>query len=198
MKLPRLKEVREQHGWSQQKLSKESGVSRDSISNYETGQREAWPATAKRLSDALGVEIADLVAITPKVSASPSERSTGGYAETPSRLIHAEVLENIAALWSEQLSRGLYDPATLQQMYSTAGVLAMLHEASIGEARDSLAPSLREQHETAEERFIAVDSQIWETLEKTTRGQAAPPDELAARREARRQELRGNSHARHA
>lgn len=62
MKLPRLKEVREQHGWSQQKLSKESGVSRDSISNYETGQREAWPATAKKLADALGVGIADLVA----------------------------------------------------------------------------------------------------------------------------------------
>ncbi len=62
MKLPRLREVREQHGWSQQKLSEESGVSRDSISNYETGQREAWPATAKRLSDALGVEIADLIA----------------------------------------------------------------------------------------------------------------------------------------
>ncbi len=61
MKLPRLKEVRELHGWSQKKLAEESGVSRDSISNYETGQREAWPATAKRLADALGVEIAGLI-----------------------------------------------------------------------------------------------------------------------------------------
>lgn len=60
MKLPRLKEVRELHGWSQAKLAEESGVSRDSISNYETGQREAWPATAKKLADALHVEIADL------------------------------------------------------------------------------------------------------------------------------------------
>lgn len=60
MRLPRLKEVRELHGWSQAKLAEESGVSRDSISNYETGQREAWPATAKKLADALGVEIAEL------------------------------------------------------------------------------------------------------------------------------------------
>jgi transcriptional regulator with XRE-family HTH domain len=60
LKLPRLKEVRELHGWSQKKLAEESGVSRDSISNYETGQREAWPATARKLADAVGVEIADL------------------------------------------------------------------------------------------------------------------------------------------
>lgn len=61
MKLPQLKEVRELHGWSQTKLAEESGVSRDSISNYETGHREAYPATAKRLADALDVAIADLV-----------------------------------------------------------------------------------------------------------------------------------------
>jgi putative transcriptional regulator len=61
LKLPRLKEVRELHGWSQTKLAEESGVSRDSISNYETGQREAYPATAKKLADALDVEIADLI-----------------------------------------------------------------------------------------------------------------------------------------
>jgi transcriptional regulator with XRE-family HTH domain len=60
LRLPRLKEVRELHGWSQKKLAEESGVSRDSISNYETSQREAWPATARKLADALGVQIADL------------------------------------------------------------------------------------------------------------------------------------------
>jgi len=62
-----LKEVREQHGWSQKQLSGESGVSRDSISNYETDQREAWPATARKLADALEVEIADLTT-SPKGS----------------------------------------------------------------------------------------------------------------------------------
>ena len=61
MKLTRLRDVRELHGWSQSKLAEESGVSRDGISNYETGHREAWPSTARKLADALGVEIADLV-----------------------------------------------------------------------------------------------------------------------------------------
>jgi transcriptional regulator with XRE-family HTH domain len=60
LKLPGLKEVRELHGWSQRDLAEAAGVSRDSISNYETGQREAWPTTAKRLADALSVEIEDL------------------------------------------------------------------------------------------------------------------------------------------
>jgi transcriptional regulator with XRE-family HTH domain len=69
LKLPRLKEVRELRGWSQAKLAEESEVSRDSISNYETGHREAYPATAKKLADALGVTIADLMeeGNTPKV-----------------------------------------------------------------------------------------------------------------------------------
>lgn len=76
MKLPRLKEVRELHGWSQAKLAEESDVSRDSISNYETGQREAWPATAKKLADALHVEIADL-------REPARELATSGKAEAP-------------------------------------------------------------------------------------------------------------------
>lgn len=62
MKLTQLREVRELHGWSQSKLAEEAGVSRDGISNYETGHREAWPSTAKKLADTLGVEIVDLVA----------------------------------------------------------------------------------------------------------------------------------------
>jgi transcriptional regulator with XRE-family HTH domain len=61
LRLGRLREVRELRGWSQSKLAEESDVSRDGISNYETGHREAWPSTAKKLADALGVEISDLV-----------------------------------------------------------------------------------------------------------------------------------------
>jgi putative transcriptional regulator len=76
LKLPRLKEVREGRGWSQKKLAEESGVSRDSISNYETGHREAWPATAKKLADALDVEIADLREPT-------RELAIAGKAEAP-------------------------------------------------------------------------------------------------------------------
>jgi len=62
LKLARLREIRELHGWSQSKLAEEADVSRDGISNYETGRREAWPSTAMKLADALGVGISDLVA----------------------------------------------------------------------------------------------------------------------------------------
>jgi transcriptional regulator with XRE-family HTH domain len=90
LKLPRLKEVRELHGWSQAKLAEESDVSRDSISNYETGQRDAWPATAKKLADALHVEIADL-------REPARELATSGKAETPREAGHsvAQRLEDL-------------------------------------------------------------------------------------------------------
>ena len=201
MKLPRLKEVRELHGWSQAKLAEESDVSRDSISNYETGQREAWPATAKKLADTLRVEITDLVAraeepaLAGKAEAPPPSELKDE--ETPRSLIDAEVLANMAELWNALLSRGLYDRDTLGQMYMAGGLLAMGHEANIAEYRGSLPPNLLKQLEAAEEQFIAVDGQILEMLEKTRRGHDAPADELAAKREARRQEFRGGSHARH-
>lgn len=60
MKLPGLREVRELRGWSQDVLAKKADVSRDSISNYETGQRKAYPSTAKKLADALNVSVSEL------------------------------------------------------------------------------------------------------------------------------------------
>jgi transcriptional regulator with XRE-family HTH domain len=206
LKLPRLKEVRELHGWSQAKLAEESDVSRDSISNYETGQREAWPATAKKLADALHVEIADLrepvreLATSGKAEA-PGEEGLAG-ADPSSRLSHATVLEEIAGLWAEQLARGLYDRRTLGLMRMAGFILAANHEATVGEGRQDLPQNFLEQLEAAEERFVAVGTQIWEAIEEADRGQAAPPDELAARREAKREELRqqlrGSKQARHA
>ena len=201
MKLPRLKEVRELHGWSQAKLAEESNVSRDSISNYETGQREAWPATAKKLADTLGVEIADLVARAEEPSlagkADAPKEAGPEDEQTPGSLIDAEVLANMAELWNALLSRGLYDRDTLGKMYMAGGLLAMGHEANIAEYRGSLPPNLLKQLEAAEEQFIAVDGQILEMLEKTRRGHDAPADELAAKREARRQEFRGGRQTRH-
>ena len=209
MKLPRLKEVRELHGWSQAKLAEESDVSRDSISNYETGQREAWPATAKKLADALHVEIADLrepvreLATSGKAEA-PMEAGLAG-ADPSSRLIYADVLEGIAGLWAEELARGLYDRRTLGLKHMVGGIVAMNHEAAVGEDRQNFPPHFLEQLEAAEERFVAVEIQIWEAIEAADSEQAAPPDELTARREAReakreelRQQLRGSKQARHA
>jgi transcriptional regulator with XRE-family HTH domain len=63
MKLPRLKEWREKRGLSQEALSELAGVSRDSISSYENGRREAHPGTAKKLAEALEVNVTNLVEV---------------------------------------------------------------------------------------------------------------------------------------
>jgi DNA-binding XRE family transcriptional regulator len=43
------------------KLAREAGVSTETIYSLEHGQREfLWPRTAKKLADALGVEVRDL------------------------------------------------------------------------------------------------------------------------------------------
>lgn len=65
MKLPRLKEWRERGGLSQRDLAEMAGVSQDGISQYETGRRSARPRTARKLADALGVEIEDLMDSDP-------------------------------------------------------------------------------------------------------------------------------------
>jgi UDP-N-acetyl-D-mannosaminuronate dehydrogenase len=83
-------------------------------------------------------------------------------------------------------------------MYWAGGLLGMSHEANIQEYRESLPPNLLKQLEAAEERFLTVDGQILEMLEKSEHGDAMPADELAAKREARRQESKGGGHARHA
>jgi transcriptional regulator with XRE-family HTH domain len=63
MRLPRLKEWRERQGLSQEALSELADVSRDSISSYERDVREAHPGTAKKLADALEVDVTKLVDI---------------------------------------------------------------------------------------------------------------------------------------
>ena len=61
MKLVRLLEWRRRRGLSQQELARKCGVGRPAISEYETFKREAHPATARRLAEALDVEVGDLL-----------------------------------------------------------------------------------------------------------------------------------------
>lgn len=56
----RLKQLREERGWSQEKLSEESEIHRTFIAGVEVGKRNPSLATLARLADALGVEIKDL------------------------------------------------------------------------------------------------------------------------------------------
>jgi len=156
LKLPRLKEVRELHGWSQAKLAEESDVSRDSISNYETGQREAWPATAKKLADALHVEIADL-------REPARELATSGKAEAPkeagqlSAAEEAAMIEGLAAAVEAVVDR---TRTRLEQTDDTDGdaLVALLEDAWLAQrGADQLLEEINEeaaqkQRETPAER----------------------------------------------
>jgi len=57
----RLRQLRRERAWSQRDLAHESGVSQDTITRLETGQREAQPRTMRRLADALCVEPRELM-----------------------------------------------------------------------------------------------------------------------------------------
>jgi transcriptional regulator with XRE-family HTH domain len=60
LRLPRLKQWRENRGLTQQELANRIGSARDTISKWETGERGAQPANAKKLADVLNVEVRDL------------------------------------------------------------------------------------------------------------------------------------------
>jgi transcriptional regulator with XRE-family HTH domain len=197
-----VKEIRRRKGWSQKDLAEESGVGQDTISGIESGRHEPRPSTLRKLADALDVEVADFFR-EPAVPLAEAPGEAGlADADPSSRLIHAAVLEEIAELWAEQLAHGFFDRRTLGKMHMAGAYLAMNHEAAVGETRKNLPPNFLEQLEAAEERFVGVEMQIWEAIEKADRGHPAPPDELAARRAAKReallQDLRGSKQARHA
>jgi transcriptional regulator with XRE-family HTH domain len=58
--LQRLKRLREERGMDRRELSAKSGVSVDSISDFEELRRMASPRTARRLAGVLGVRAEDL------------------------------------------------------------------------------------------------------------------------------------------
>jgi len=51
----RLKEMRKSHGFTQQEVSRELGISQQNISNYENGNREPDMETLTQLADFYGV-----------------------------------------------------------------------------------------------------------------------------------------------
>ena len=72
MQIPNLRELRELHGLTQKELADVSGVSLRSVAGYEGGAH-VRPNTARKLAQALNVEVADLVGsgADPKAEAPP-------------------------------------------------------------------------------------------------------------------------------
>ncbi len=57
----RLRQLRRERALSQRDLSGIAGIAHDSISQLETGKRDAQPRTIRKLAEALGVEPRELM-----------------------------------------------------------------------------------------------------------------------------------------
>lgn len=57
----RIKELREQHGWTQFELGSASGIQPSAISRWEQGKTRPSIDSAMKIADALGITLDDLV-----------------------------------------------------------------------------------------------------------------------------------------
>jgi transcriptional regulator with XRE-family HTH domain len=80
----RLSRIRAERGWSLREAAKETGNTKETISELENGRRKPHPATLRKLANGFGVPISYFLdAIAPKAQSRPSS-------ETPEDLIGEE------------------------------------------------------------------------------------------------------------
>lgn len=92
--------LREEKGWTQPRLSVETGLAVSGISQIENGRRNPNSATLAKLAAALGVEVADLF---PKVEAPlPFEE---GQRRSPFLEAWIAYIRQRAEVWEENLER---------------------------------------------------------------------------------------------
>jgi transcriptional regulator with XRE-family HTH domain len=80
----RLRDLREERGFSQYSLAQESGVGRSTIAALETGERGAHPSTMRALAQALGVTVPDLY--RDRITPPPSQDRPAGTQHSYERL----------------------------------------------------------------------------------------------------------------
>ncbi len=80
----RLRELREERGFSQYSLAEESGVGRSTIAALEAGERGAHPNTVHALAGALGVTVLDLY--KPRTTPQPRHDRPTQTAQSYARL----------------------------------------------------------------------------------------------------------------
>jgi transcriptional regulator with XRE-family HTH domain len=83
-KLLRLRELREERGFSQYDLAQQSGVGRSTIAALETGERGAHPSTTRSLARALRVTVPDLY--SERITSPPSQERPEEMAHSYERL----------------------------------------------------------------------------------------------------------------
>lgn len=67
----RVKELREEHGWSMRELAREARVSLDTVQAMEHGSRPHRPSSVKKVADTLGVSVRDLKGTTSRSELHP-------------------------------------------------------------------------------------------------------------------------------
>jgi transcriptional regulator with XRE-family HTH domain len=117
LRLPRLREWRENRGLTQQDLADLIGTARDTISKWETGDRGALPANAKRLASVLNVEVRDLAedfeSWISRVHSIPELRRMAKDLKAQWRELAA--YERVAALSSGELGQDLQRLGEIEQ-----------------------------------------------------------------------------------
>ncbi len=113
MKLPRLREWRESRGLTQKELAAKARVGEVTVARIETDAHTTTPPTARKLADALGISVADLlesppVPLEPAPSASPEGTTSGagqsivgGFTESEEQSFGAKVEPLAAVLYAE-------------------------------------------------------------------------------------------------
>ncbi len=82
----RLRELREERGFSQHGLAERSGVGRSTIAALEAGERGAHPNTVHALARALGVTVPDLYSPRPHITPLPMQDRPTQTAHSYARL----------------------------------------------------------------------------------------------------------------
>ncbi len=148
-----LTRIRNERGWSQQKLSDASGVNKATINQIERGRRSPNVETLEKLADALGVEMADFF---PKEQASlPFDDDSGQrrllYISAWSNLI--DELAGDMEEWRYAELGALGDPADLPErdfllFIRGAAPFAYAYRRIYRTVREELVPALRAESPT--------------------------------------------------
>ncbi|MFC3914390.1 helix-turn-helix domain-containing protein [Pseudaeromonas sharmana] len=140
----RLRQLREQQGWSLEQLAEQAGVSRSNISSIERGQSSPTAAVLDRLATALGIPLASLFAgLQVKPTESPCYRHdeqdvwvdpASGYQRRRLTALQAAPLQMVEVVFPPG-QRVSYEPLPLatdwhQQIWMLEGRM-QIHSAGI-------------------------------------------------------------------